>query len=74
MLEFGLFFKLGDITWFTKQITKFVERKFQGRSDKFYEVPHWSFEISILSFILDFEVSDQSFEVNHARTVLTVRD
>ena len=41
----------------------FVKRKFQGRSEKCYEVPDWSFEVSIQSFILNFEVSDQSFEV-----------
>ena len=62
-LEFGLFFKFGVITWFTKQITKFVKRKFQGRSEKFYEVPDWSFEVLILSFVLNFQVSYQSFEV-----------
>ena len=45
---------------FTKQITKFVERKFQGRSEKSYVVPDWSFEVSILIFILNLEVSDQS--------------
>ena len=28
ILEFGLFFKFGVINWFTKQITKFVKRKF----------------------------------------------
>ena len=64
--QFGLFFKFGVITWFTKQITKFVNRKFQERSEKFYELPDWSFEVSILSIILNFEVSDQSFEVWHA--------
>ena len=63
ILEFGLFFKFGVITWFTKKITKFVERKFQGRSEKFYEVLDWSFEVSVLSFILNLEVSDRSFEV-----------
>ena len=51
------------ITWFTKQVTKFVKRKFQGKFEKFYEVPDWSFEVSVLSFILNFEISDQSFEV-----------
>ena len=61
--EFGLFFKFGVITWFTKQITKFAERKFQGTFEKFYEVQDWSFKVSILSFILNFEVSDKSFEV-----------
>ena len=72
-LEFGLFFKFGVITWFRKQITKFVERKFQGRSKKFYEVPDWSFEVSVLSFILSLEVFHQSFEVRgHAWTVLTI--
>ena len=34
---------------------------------KIYEVPGWSFEVSIQSFILNFEVSDQSFEVKGAR-------
>ena len=57
ILEFRLFFKFGVINQFTKQITKFVERKFLGRSEKFYEVPDWSFEVSVLSFILNFEVS-----------------
>ena len=65
-LEFGLFFKFGVITWFTKQIAKFVKRKFQGRSEKFYEVPDWSFDASILSFILKFEVRGIAW------TVLTV--
>ena len=51
------------INWLTKQITKFIKRKFQGRSEKFDEVPDWSFEVSILSFILNFEVSNQNFEV-----------
>ena len=46
-----------------KQITKFVERKFQGRSEKFYEAPDCSFEVSILGVILNFEVSDQSSEI-----------
>ena len=41
----------------------FVKRKFQGRSEIFYEVPDLSFEVSVLSFILNFKVSDQSFEV-----------
>ena len=41
IFEFGLFLKFGVITWITKQIKKFVERKFQGRSEKFYEVPDW---------------------------------
>ena len=45
ILELGLFFKFGVITWFTKQITKFVRRKFQERSKTFYEVPDWSFEV-----------------------------
>ena len=45
------------------QITKFVKRKFQGRSEKFYEVLDWSFEVLVLSFILKFEVSDKSFKV-----------
>ena len=49
--------------WFTKQITKFVKRKFQGSFVKFYEVPDWNFEVSIQGFIFNFEVSDQSFEV-----------
>ena len=53
ILKFGLFFKFGVITWFTKQITKFVKRKFQERSEKFYEVPDWSFEVSLLSIILN---------------------
>ena len=53
--------------------TNFVKRKFQGRSEKFYEVPEGSFEVSIQSFILNFEVSTQSFEVRgHAWTVLTL--
>ena len=60
MLQFCLFFKFGVISWFTKQITEFVKGKFQGKSQKFYEVPNWSFEVSI---ILNFEVSDQSFEI-----------
>ena len=51
------------VSWFTKQITKFVKRKFQGRSKKISEVTDWSFEVSIQSFIFNFEVSDQSFEV-----------
>ena len=66
-------FKFGIITWFTKQITKFVKRKFQGKSEKFYEVPDWSFEVWILNFILNLEVSNQSSELGgHAWTVLTV--
>ena len=44
-------------------VLKFVKGKFQGRSEKFDEVPDWSFEVSILSFILSLEVSDQNFEV-----------
>ena len=51
MLKFCLCSKFGVISWFTKQITKFVKRKFQGRSEKFYKVPGWSFEVSIQSFI-----------------------
>ena len=39
MLEIVLFFKFDVITWLTKQITKFVKRNFQGRSETFYEVP-----------------------------------
>ena len=62
ILEFGLFLKFDVITWFTKQITKFIERKFQGRSAKFYKVSGWSFEVSILSFILNLEVSYQRSE------------
>ena len=60
ILKFYLFSKFGVISWFTKQITKFVKRV-QGRSQKFYEVSNWSFEVSVESFILSFEVSDQSF-------------
>ena len=37
-----------------------MKRKFPGRSEKFYEVP---VEVSIPSFILNFEVCNQSFEV-----------
>ena len=44
--EFGLFFKLVLITWFTEEITKFVERKFQGIFQKFYKVADRSFEVS----------------------------
>ena len=66
MLEIGLFFKFGVITWLTKQITNFVKRYFQGRSEKFYEVPDWSFEVSFPNVILNFKVSDQSFEVRGA--------
>ena len=44
--------------------------------EKIYEVRNWSFEVSVLSFILTLEVSDQSFEVRgeggHALIVLTV--
>ena len=58
-----LLFKFGVISWFTKQITKSAKKKLQGRFEKFYEVPGWSFEVSIQSFILNFEVSDHSFEV-----------
>ena len=50
-----------------EQITTSVKRKFQGRPEKFYEVTDWSFEVSIQSFILNFEVCDQSFEVREAR-------
>ena len=46
-----------------KQITKFVKRKFQGRSENFHEVPGWSFEVSIQSFILNFKVYYQSYKV-----------
>ena len=79
ILKLCLFFKFGVINWFTKQITQFVKRNFQGISGKFYEVPDWSFEVSVLSFILNFEVSDQSFKVRgggggegHPWTVLNV--
>ena len=67
ILKFYLFFKFDVINWFTKQITKFVKRKFQGRFEKFYEVSDWSFEVSVLSFILNFEVPDKSFGVGGAR-------
>ena len=40
-----------------------MKRKFQGRSENFFEVSTRSFEVSILSFILNFEVSNQSFKV-----------
>ena len=40
-----------------------MKRKFQGRSEKFYEDPRWSFEVSVQSFVLNFKVSDQRFEV-----------
>ena len=68
--EFKLqIFKFGVSTWCTKQITMFVRRKCQERSEKLYdyELPDWSFKGSILSFILNFEVSDQNFEVREAR-------
>ena len=66
ILEFRLFFKFGVITWFTKQITKFVKRNFK-EDQKIYEVPDWSFEVSILNFILNLIVCDQSFEVRGTR-------
>ena len=53
ILEFGLFFKLAY-----KANHRVCKKKFQGRSEKFYEVPDWSFEVSIPRFILNFEVSD----------------
>ena len=65
-LRIGLFFKFSVTTWFTKQITKFVK---QGRSENFYKVPDWSFEVSILSFIFNFEISDQSFETRGEGTL-----
>ena len=39
------------------------EKKVSRKIQKFYEVPDWSFEVSVPSIILNFEVSDQSFEV-----------
>ena len=66
ILKFCLFSKFGVISWLTKQIIKFVKRKFQQRSEISYEVSNWSFEVSFQSFILNFEVSDQCFEVRHA--------
>ena len=60
---FGIF----SNSMFTKQITKFWRR-----SEKLYEVPDCTFEVSVLSFILNFEVSNQSFEVRHTWTVLTL--
>ena len=51
------------LTGLQKQIAKFVKRKLKGRSEKFCEVPHRCFRISVLSFILNFEVSDQGFEI-----------
>ena len=36
---------------------------FQGKPEKFFEVPDWSFEVSIQSLILNFEVSNQSLQV-----------
>ena len=53
----------------SKSHRKFVKRKFEGGPEKFYEVPGWSFEVSIQSFILNFEVSDQSSEVKGGGTL-----
>ena len=46
-LEFGLFFKFCVISRFTNQIIKFVKRKLERESETFYEVPDWSFEVSM---------------------------
>ena len=51
------------LTGLQKQIAKFVKRKLKGRSKKICEVPHRCFKISVLSFILNFEVSHQGFEI-----------
>ena len=37
----------------TKKIIKFVTRKFQGRSEKFCEVPDWALEVSVICFIVN---------------------
>ena len=62
------------ITWFTKQVTKFVKRRFQGRLKKFYEVSDWSVEVSVLSFILNFEISYLSFEVRACLNCFDCKD
>ena len=51
------------LTGLQKQIAKFVIRKLKGRSEKFCEVPHGCFKILVLSFIFNFEASDQGFEI-----------
>ena len=37
--------------------------------NEFYEVSDWRLEVSIQSFVLNFKVSDQSFEVREAHLV-----
>ena len=44
-LEFGLFFKFGIINWFTKQITKFVKRRFKEDPKNFMK-----FQVKVLKF------------------------
>ena len=64
MLQFGLFFKCGVMNWFTNQITKCVNRKFQGRSAKCYEVPDWSFEVSFSTSKFPIRVSKLGARLN----------
>ena len=71
--KFCLFLEFGVITWVYEANHRVREKKVSRRSKKIYEVPVWSFEVSILSSIPNFEVSDQSFEVRHAWTVLTIK-
>ena len=43
-----------------------LKESFKRDPKNFGQFKTGGFEVSILSFILDFEVSDQSFEVRHA--------